>query len=464
VTNLSYDPQSHLLLVARSGTAFQEAYVYDGPGRLRTWTGTDGYTLSFDYDNLDRLTRITYPDGTTELVVFDRLDVVEFHDRMGRVTRYQYDATDRLLSATDAANRTTTFSWCGCGALTQLTDPLGHQTAWLRDALNRVIGRQVNGQTSATFEYDGSGRLGRRTDALNQVTLYSYNVDDTLAAITYQNTVHPTPGVQFQWDFLYPRLVLMTDGFGTTTYSYNPGGVPGAGQLASITAPAPNHTITYQYDAVGRRVAQALDGVALTTTFDAEDRVATFASPLGTFAVSYDGSSSRPLGLSYPNGQGPALTYLGAAQDFRLSRLRWGPAGSAFNLSQFDYAYDAAHDQIVGLTWHDVDNPNGRFFNFSYDAAKQLTGRQQTTDPSQPPATVLHTTAFGYDQAGNRTSETIDTTVATATFDGANQLVAIERGLSQLAANAIRARRRVAWQAGAAQAPPAAAASKGAGR
>lgn len=459
VTNLTYDGQGFLRQAARAGTAFQETYSYDAANRLRTWTGTDGYTLTFDYDNLDRLTRITYPDGTTELAVFDRLDVVELHDRMGRVTRYQYDPADRLQSETDPAGRTTTFAWCSCGALTQVTDPLGHQTAWLRDALNRVTGKQVNGQVSALFEYDGSGRLVRRTDALSQVTLYSYNVDDTPAAITYQNTVHSTPSVQFQWDFIYPRLVLMTDGFGTTTYSYNPAGVPGAGQVASIAAPAPNHTITLQYDAVGRRTARALDGVSLTTTFDAEDRVAAFASPLGAFTVSYDGSSSRPLALAYPNGQGATLTYLGAAQDFRLSRLRWGPPGSGFNLSQFDYAYDAAHDQIVGLTWHDVNNPNGRFFNFTYDLAKQLIGRQQTSDPSQSPVTVLHSTAFGYDQAGNRTSEAIDTAVATATFDGANQLIAIERGLTQLAASAIRARRQLAWPARTVP-PPAAAASK----
>jgi hypothetical protein len=147
--------------------------------------------------------------------------------------------------------------------------------------------------------------------------------------------------------------------------------------------------------------------------------------------------------LAYPNGQGPTLTYLDAAHDFRLSRLRWGPAAGSFNLSQFDYSYNAAHDQIAGITWHDASNQNGRFFNFNYDVAKQLLGRQQTTDPSQPPTSLLHLFAFGYDQTGNRTSEMIDSTLATATFDGANQLVAIERGLApsaQAAIAAVRAR------------------------
>lgn len=440
ITNFTYDARGFLLQQARAGTVYQETYTYDAANRLRTWTATDGYSLTFDYDALDRLVRISYPDATSESVVFNRLDVVQFQDRLGRVARYQYDPADRLVFATDAADRTTTFSWCSCGALTQRTDPLGHQTTWLRDGLNRVVARQVNGLASMLYAYDGSGRLVRRTDAANQVTTWSYNVDDTLAAINYQNAIHPTPGVQFQWDLLYPRLLQMTDGFGTTRYTYNPAGVLGAGQIASIAAPAPSHTVTFQYDAVGRRTARAVDGVALSVTFDAEDRIATLSSPLGSFTASYDGSSSRAVSLGYPNGQGATLTYLDGAHDFRLSRLRWGASGSV-NLSQFDYSYDAANDQLVGLAWHDLANPNGRFFSLVYDDAKQLLGRQQVTDPSQPPITVMHATAFGYDQAGNRTSETIDTTAATATFDGANQIVAIERGLTEQAQAAIAAAR-----------------------
>jgi YD repeat-containing protein len=357
---------------------------------------------------------------------------------MGRITSYTYDPADRLAAATDPAGRTTTYSWCSCGALAQVTDPLGHETVWLRDGLNRVMAKEVNGQINALYDYDGSGRLVRRTDTLSQVTTYSYTVDNALAAISYQNAVHPTPGVQFQYDFFYPRLLVMTDGLGTTTYTYNPAGTLGAGQIASIAAPAPNHTLSYQYDVLGRRIGRTLDGISQTVAYDTEDRLATLTSPLGSFAATYDGSSSRMTALSYPNGQGATLSYLDALHDFRLSQLLWGTGGSSFNLSQFNYSYDAAHDQILGLTWHDIDNQTGRFFGFAYDGAKQLLSRLQTTDPTQSPVTVLHTNAFGYDQAGNRTSETIDTTLSTATYDGANQLIAIERGLTAEAQAAMR--------------------------
>ncbi len=440
-TNYTYDGRGFLTNVAVAGTQYQESYTYDGANRLATWTSTDGYTLSFRYDNLDRLIEITYPDGSADQVVFNRLDVVAAQDRLGRVTAYAYDAADRLMSITDPLGRTTTYSWCGCGALSQVADPRGNLTTWMLDGLNRVVGKQVNGQTVAQYSFDSAGRLVRRTDGLNQVTNYAYTIDNLLAATSYQNTVHPTPGVQYEYDLNLPRLLSMTDGIGTTTYTYNPGGVLGAGQVASVTAPAPNHAITYQYDVLGRQVGQTLDGIAQTRTFDSQDRLATMTSPLGRFTASYAGSSNRMTALSYPNGQGPTYSYLDVAHDFRLSQLTWGSTTNGYNLSQFNYSYDPAHQQIVGLTWHDLNNPGGRFFDFTYDGAQQLLARQQTTDPVQSPVTTLHNNAFTYDATGNRTSEIIDGALSTATFDGANQLITLQSGLAWQAQNAVQMER-----------------------
>src|SRR5205814_1178852 len=41
-------------------------FTYDSAKRIHTTTDTDGYLLTFEYDNLDRQTRITYPDGTSQ--------------------------------------------------------------------------------------------------------------------------------------------------------------------------------------------------------------------------------------------------------------------------------------------------------------------------------------------------------------------------------------------------------------
>ncbi len=429
-TNFTYDGHGFLTRKAIAGTSYQETFTYDSADRLLTWTSTDGYTLTLSYDALDRLTRITYPDGTMDQVIYDKLDVVAYQDRMGRVTTYAYDAADRLASVTDPAGRTTTYSWCGCGALSQVADPRGVLTTWMLDGLNRVIGKQVNGATVALFTYDDAGRLIQRTDGLGQITNYSYTVDDRLAGVGYQNSVHTTPGVQYFYDQYYPRLAMMTDAFGSTTYTYNPAGSVGAGQVASITAPAPEHTIIFQYDVDGRRIGKTVDGLAQTQTYDSQDRLSSWENSLGTFTATYAGSSNRMATLSYPNGQGAVFSYLGGTQDFRLSQVVWGSTGNGPNLSQFGYSYDAAHQQVVGLSWFDINSPTGRFFNFTYDPAQQLTARQQTTNPAQSPVTTQHSYTFGYDASGNRTSETFDTALSTAAYDGANQLIRLDTGLS----------------------------------
>jgi YD repeat-containing protein len=438
--NLTYDARGFLMQTARAGTSYTETYTYDGENRVRTWTSTDGYTLTFDYDNLDRLTRITYPDGSSDVVVLDRLDVVQVQDRLGRLSRYAYDSADRLVSSTDPANRTTTYSWCGCGSLDQLTDPLGHRTKWLRDDLNRPVARQLNDRTVEQYAYDGSGRLIRRIDALGQATNYFYGVDNNPAGRTYQSASRPTASVSLFWDPIYPRLALISDGTGTTNYTYYPAGVLGAGKVASITTPAPGHVVTFQYDTLGRRSSYAVDGAAVTFTFDNLDRLAATSSPLGNITGTYDGTSDRPTSIVYGNGMGATLTYFDATHDFRVARLHWGPAG-AYNLSQFDYTYDGAQDRILSRVWHDATNPAGRFFSFAFDPAGQLIGRQETSDPGVAPVTNLHSLSYGYDLVGNRTNESIDSSITLSTFDADDKQLTIERSLSVGAVRAIEAAR-----------------------
>lgn len=42
--------------------------TYDAVGRVATTTDSEGYTLTFAYDNADRPTKTTYPDTTTEQI------------------------------------------------------------------------------------------------------------------------------------------------------------------------------------------------------------------------------------------------------------------------------------------------------------------------------------------------------------------------------------------------------------
>ncbi len=57
----------------------------------------------------------------------------------------------------------------------------------------------------------------------------------------------------------------MTDGTGTTSYTYHPAGQPRRGQVATVDGPLTNDIISYTYDALGRVVTRAINGTANTT-------------------------------------------------------------------------------------------------------------------------------------------------------------------------------------------------------
>ena len=95
-----------------------------------TTTNADSYTVTTGYDAFDRTTRITYPDSTFDETTYRNLDVQQRRDRLGRVTRYAYDAARRLASVQDPLGRTVTQTWCGCGSLEALVDASGNRTAW----------------------------------------------------------------------------------------------------------------------------------------------------------------------------------------------------------------------------------------------------------------------------------------------------------------------------------------------
>jgi len=92
-------------------------------------TDSEGYAVTATYDVANRPVQLTYPDGTTEQTVYNRLDVQQQRDRLGRLTTFTYDATRRLTSVRDPLGRRVAQEWCVCGSLDALVDAAGHRTS-----------------------------------------------------------------------------------------------------------------------------------------------------------------------------------------------------------------------------------------------------------------------------------------------------------------------------------------------
>jgi RHS repeat-associated protein len=468
MTAFNYDNNGYLLSVTRPIGGATTNFTWDGYGRVRSVTDSEGYTQTFDYDALDRPTRVTFPDGTFEQITYDRLDAVEFRDRLGRVTRAAYDALQRLTSVTDPLGRVTRMEWCNCGDLERLIDPKGNVTTWTRDLQGRVISKKLADDSLTQYSYEkNTSRLRQIIDARGQIINYQYTIDDNLQQISFggvrtrpprsndrprtapvrrvrqsvvaspeqisrsvaEESAAPersrdisdvsalTPTVSFTWDANYDRLVSFQDGTGKTAYSYHPVSSLGALQVAAVDGPLDNDTISYGYDELGRIVNRTINGATLNLTYDALGRVTNEVNRLGAFAYSYVNATGRVASIRYPNGQGVAFSYFDNNGDQRLKQIRHLAANQAL-LSQFDYTY-LVTGEIESVTRQFAAAPSTN--RFSYDLASQLTGAVLSGGN-------FNSFGYTYDPAGNRTSERINSGVMESLFNSTNQLVRQQGG------------------------------------
>jgi RHS repeat-associated protein len=414
--------------------------TYDSANRVRTVTTIpDNYTVTTDYDALDRTTQISYPDGTnqqfqyTDSVRGMTLDLTASKDRRGHWTYRHYNSNRQMDSITDPLSRQTLYDWCACGSLTSITDPRGKVTVFDRDLQSRVASKRFTDNTLVSYIYENTtSRLKSMTDALTQTTNYQYFLDDNLQQISYAGALHVTPTVSFAYDPNYNRIASMTDGTGITNYGYLPVANPpaiGADQLQSVDGPLLNDTISYSYDELGRVTNRSINGAsnALTWAFDSLGRTSSEINNLGAFAYAYDSVTNRLIKVTYPNGESSAYTYFPNIQDRRLQEIKSLTSRKKL-MSQFDYTYDV-EGQIASWTQDNSAVSRSQRYDFGYDNADQLlTAPLRDTSRKN---TLIKQFTYAYDFGGNRTSEKVGTVMTTAVPNDVNEIVSQSGGTNR---------------------------------
>ena len=392
-------------------------YTYDSAGRVDTVTNSDGYALSYDYDNLDRLTRTTYPDTTYQELTYNKLDVSQVRNRLAQVTTRTYDALRRVTVVTDPLGRETTYSWDKSGGVYQIKDDKDQITTWNRDIQGRVTNQELANGNEWNSTYDDIGRLQQVTDAKNRVKYYRYLLDDNLYKIDYQSTPVTTPDVTYQYSPKYNRVTQVDDSAGdSVVFTYHPvttGGTLGATQLDTVSGD--NGDVSYDYDELGRVVTQTVRDVARTITYDALGRPTEEDTALGTFTISYAALSNRVTQISGPNSLTTTLSYYGNSGDQRLQTIL-NKKGTT-TISEREYGYDA-QGNITSLDRGLATNDT-----FSYNAAAELT---QYVEANSGGGTT--TNSYTYDTARNMTVEGNGGTNTTSTFNSTNQLATRQVG------------------------------------
>lgn len=266
VTSLTYDPLNRPKLagyntVVNGGVTSYEStvgYTYDGGNRMTQAVDSAGGTITEAYDNLDRLTSETTPQGSIT---------------------YGYDLAGRRASMTVTGQPQVTYSYDNANRLTQI----------------------AQGTSTVGFSYDTINRRSTLTLSNGVNMSYTYDNDSRVTGITYKFNANTLGNLTYTYDSL-GRRTQVGGSFAQT-------GLPGT--ITSATYDAANELTNWNgtsisYDLNGNMLS---DG-ANTFSWNARDQVAA----LNSMGRQYDAFGRRTQ-----NGVGTSFLYDGANAAQELS-------------------------------------------------------------------------------------------------------------------------------------------------
>ncbi|HYR76513.1 MAG TPA: RHS repeat-associated core domain-containing protein [Pyrinomonadaceae bacterium] len=293
-------------------------YAYDALNRLTKITYPDGSTATYAYDQLSRLTAAANINGTVGFV-YDKLGrVTSTTDVWGQLINYTYDANGRRTKMSFGSSTFATYTYDALNRLTKITDGANQATSYAYDVTGKVTSRTLPNSVVTTYGYDGLGRVTQLKDAKKNTVItanqysynsaseiiqnidqsgthaYGYDVLDRLTSATYTGTAaesYTYDGVgnrmssQRSATYSYQPFNRLT-GTSTAGYLYDNNGnmttkTEGAStthfawdfenRLTQVVTPTAG-SVSYKYDALGRRVQSAPStGVSTNFTYDGDD-------------------------------------------------------------------------------------------------------------------------------------------------------------------------------------------------
>jgi len=297
-----YDAANRLTSVTDWNLA-TTSYAYDDAGRMTSATlpSSTGVVSTYTYDNADRLLGISHDKGLNTLASVDyTLDAVgnrtQRVDQLGTHT-YAYDDLYRLTSVTYPGPSTTGYAFDAFGNRTSMTTGAG-TTTYAYDDADRLTSVTPPGQSAISYTWDDNGNLtGRGTDT------FSWDYNDRMVAATIggvsssfaylgdglrnSRTVGSTTTV-FTWDIAGGLPPVLDDG---NQYVY------GAGLLSQISAAG---TYYYLADGLGSTM-KTVDSSGVVVNEYEYDVYGTLRSSSGSQANEFQfaGQQTDPTGLQY---------------------------------------------------------------------------------------------------------------------------------------------------------------------
>jgi RHS repeat-associated protein len=392
---IAYDGNGRLTSIQDPVGRYQlQDVVYDAQGRVTSEEDGAGEALTYAYSTsgIYALTTVT-PAGRGS-TVYKHLDnlLVSVIDPLNRTTSYTYDGQGRKATETDGRGNTRRFEYDAYGNLVReiAPSPAGFTVERAFNPANDLVWEKDGRGNTASYVYANSADADYQSGQLKQVT----DRENGVSVLKYWTTTSsPTPPATH---IGLPKS--STDQRGkTTSFAYD-----SAGNLSQITSPLGLKT-TMVYDNSGRLTSRRdprgnavvpAAGYLTEWTYENGDQIATTTDARGNMtSFDYDDNGLLWKTTRTDRGSTPRVTTLEYDADNRLWKTT-----------------DPRSGVETRLYWPDgllksVESAAGSKTSYEYDNAGQLW---KLVEPkgNAPGATASdYTWTYGYDLAGNRTTE-----------------------------------------------------------
>ncbi|MGA1867044.1 MAG: RHS repeat-associated core domain-containing protein [bacterium] len=265
------------------------AYYYDDRGNLIRKKDKQANNLYYSYDDINRLTGITYPHDPNVSFSYNEVgNLINMSDSTG-ISTFEYNEGDRLISFTDDFSQQVSYGYDAIGNCTSLTYPDSKTVSYVYNPVRKLerVCDWLNNEI--TWIWDPVGNLKQIIYPNGVITTMDYDSSNRLITLNHTNG-SAIASYQYTLDGVGNRVAIDMDQclfpippMKEHTYNYS-----SMNQLTSV-----DETTTYSYDDHGNITSKISAGLTTTYTYDGEDRLIQVQASEDITQYSYNGLGHR---------------------------------------------------------------------------------------------------------------------------------------------------------------------------
>ncbi|OGS56643.1 MAG: hypothetical protein A3K60_01385 [Euryarchaeota archaeon RBG_19FT_COMBO_56_21] len=340
---------------------------WESNGTLRSVTDSLGRVSLYGYDPLGRISKLTAPDGSSQIVCYDdAMNTVTLFDQMSHKTVRKYDSIGRLVKVERWGGLGSNYSYVMYGNSWQdqilyVRDERGHVTSFEYDLLGRPT-KVINPDASfATIYYDDLNITVTRVDELGHKSVEMFDAIGQLNAT--REFYGPGPTEYYETLVTYDstgNLITVRDAKGQVTgMTYD--------RLNRLNKTVYPDSLfeSALYDDAGRTITKTdRAGNVTRSAYDAVGNMVKIVSPSESIALAYDDEGQLLVSQNLLGNIAYCYDVCG-----RVVRLTEVISGTSY-VSQFGYDPDGKS------TW--IRYANGANISYYYDSLDRVTSVTRT--------------------------------------------------------------------------------------